>query len=122
MRGNALRTSVSMPHENCARKIVSAQLAIACPFVQINWSGVSTERLWAVADSIDTDPSFLSFLKLHRTAIAERRMSSSRLDDQPATRGQQIVRRIPGKSAQVAGGGQSCGRFNSTDAPSESGG
>jgi hypothetical protein len=34
---------------------------------------------WAAAGSVDTDLSFLSFLKVYRTDVADRRMASSRV-------------------------------------------
>jgi hypothetical protein len=37
------------------------------------------EKRWAAADSVDTDLSFLSFLKVYRTDVAHRRMTSSRV-------------------------------------------
>ena len=40
-----------------------------------NW-GLST---WAAAGSVDTDLSFLSFLELYGTEIAERRMPARRV-------------------------------------------
>ena len=38
-----------------------------------------TGELWAAAGSVDTDLSFLSFLELYGTEIAQRRMPSRRV-------------------------------------------
>ena len=37
------------------------------------------QKLWAAAGSVDTDLSFLSFLELYGTEIAERRMPARRV-------------------------------------------
>ena len=40
---------------------------------------VLAKNLWAAAGSVDTDLSFLSFLKVYRTDVTHRRMTSRRV-------------------------------------------
>jgi hypothetical protein len=40
---------------------------------------VKVGNVWAAAGSVDTDLSFLSFLKVYRTDVAHRRMTSRRV-------------------------------------------
>lgn len=42
-------------------------------------SPLSFRTVWAAAGSVDTDLSFLSFLKVYRTDVAHRRMASRRV-------------------------------------------
>ena len=46
-------------------------------FVEIQYSRKAA--IWAAAGSVDTDLSFLSFLELYGTEIAERRMPARRV-------------------------------------------
>lgn len=46
-------------------------------YVTVSTTG--TKSFWAAAGSVDTDLSFLSFLELYGTEIAERRMPARRV-------------------------------------------
>ena len=71
----AVKDVADPPKERCSRAIYAKRFHIDTPTYHLD----SKREKWAAAGSVDTDLSFLSFLKVYRTDVTHRRMTSRRV-------------------------------------------